>query len=118
MFEFIKTKIYDSLLISSVVTVLEVDLRKKESVGEVHNFPEIIYIKDGYTDLLLEGTIVQLKKGQLIIIAPNTFHGKTDFIGLIICHSVKKCNIEYIENSFLNKRFWKFVVIVQIIHQG
>lgn len=78
MFEFIKTKIYDSLLISSVVTVLEVDLRKKESVGEVHNFPEIIYIKDGYTDLLLEGTIVQLKKGQLIIIAPDTFHGKTD----------------------------------------
>ena len=78
MFEFIKTKVYDSLLISSVVTVLEVDLRKKESEGEVHNFPEIIYIKDGYTDLYVDGSIVNLKKGQLIIIAPNTYHGKPD----------------------------------------
>ena len=78
MFEFIKTKVYDSLLISSVVTVLEVDLRKKASLGEVHNFPEIIFVKEGYTDLHVDGKVTPIQKGELIIIAPNTFHGKSE----------------------------------------
>lgn len=73
--EYKKNKVYDSMLVDSIVTVRERDLRKKESSGESHDFPEIIFIKEGYTNLCLDTKIIPLNKGQLIIIAPNTFHG-------------------------------------------
>lgn len=66
------------MLVSSIVTVFDVDLRVVKSYGETHNFPEIIYVKDGYSNMTLDGEETMLKKGQLIVIAPNTFHGKPD----------------------------------------
>ncbi len=78
MFEYIKTKTYDSMLVSSIVTVFDVDLRITKTCGETHNFPEIIYVKDGYSNMTLDGKDILLEKGQLLIIAPNTFHGKPD----------------------------------------
>ena len=78
MFEYIKTKTYDSMLVSSIVTVFDVDLRLVKSYGETHDFPEIIYVKDGYSEMMLDGEEIMLEQGQLVIIAPNTFHGKPD----------------------------------------
>ena len=75
MYEYIKTKVYDTMLVDSIVTVLNTDLRKVKYSSESHNFPEIIYIADGYSDLYLDGIVIPLTKGQLIVIPPNTIHG-------------------------------------------
>lgn len=63
------------MLVDSIVTVLNADLRKVQYRSESHNFPEIIFVADGYSDLYLDGIVVPLTKGQLVIVPPNTIHG-------------------------------------------
>ena len=75
MYEYIKTKVCDNMQVDSIITVLNIDLRENKYCGESHDFPEIIYVADGYSDLYLDGTVIRLKKGQLIIVPPNTMHG-------------------------------------------
>ena len=75
MYEYVKTKVYDTMMVDSIITVLTADLRELKYSSESHDFPEIIYIADGYSDLYLDGILTPLIKGQLIIVPPNTIHG-------------------------------------------
>lgn len=78
MSEYIKTKAYDSMLISSIVTIHEADLREVVVKGETHNFPELVYVREGYSNVLIDGNALCIEKGDMIIIPPNKFHGLSD----------------------------------------
>lgn len=76
---YIRTEVTDVITVQSIITVHEIDLREYSTVnGESHNFPELIYIQDGFSDMLVGDVPYHLEAGQLILVPPNAFHGPTD----------------------------------------
>ncbi len=77
--KYIRRQIDDVISVNSIVTVYHLDFRssKRIAVGEVHDFPEIFYIEEGYQTTSLDGVPYHLEAGQLLIFGPNTYHGPT-----------------------------------------
>lgn len=65
-----------TMLIDEIVSNLYRDFSLSENIaiGEAHDFPELIYIVEGNHILSLDGKIVELNEGQMIIYAPLAFH--------------------------------------------
>lgn len=78
--DYIRTNIDDMLTVRSIITVYDVDLRHYDGVGESHNFPEIIYVRKGFSDFSIDGSLVHLDAGQLVIVPPNAYHGPHETI--------------------------------------
>lgn len=69
--------------VSHVFSALSVDFsamhamfqsEKRKLRGDIHNFPELLYIRQGHHRVLLDGIPYDLSAGQLIIYAPNVYH--------------------------------------------
>ncbi|MBO7218053.1 MAG: helix-turn-helix domain-containing protein [Clostridia bacterium] len=76
-----RRQITDIISVDSIITVYHLDMRKKTRVGgDVHDFPEICFVEEGSLTPYIDGKPVSLNKGQMVIYAPNAYHGpKTPF---------------------------------------
>lgn len=91
-----KNKLPVYISVSHVFSALEADfpaLNAKYQAenrlypGDVHDFPELLYIRQGHHCVLLDGVPYKLSAGQLIIYAPNVYHigdGNSSAVGEII----------------------------------
>ncbi len=73
-----RTHIEDTIAIQSLVTIYHIDLYNRSVSGDVHDFPEIFYADKGDQTTFLDGKPYLLKESELIIYAPNCFHGPKD----------------------------------------
>ena len=62
--------------VNEIMSVYDFDFSKilTGKRGESHNFPEIIYIYEGEHKLLLNGHLLEMKAGDMVIYAPMAFH--------------------------------------------
>lgn len=72
---YIRTQVTDLVTVRSIVTVHYFDLRQIRTAGESHDFPEIFYVDQGREELRVNGVPISLQAGQLVIYAPNAYHG-------------------------------------------
>ena len=66
----------DRMRVDGICTVLVADYMKNGGIGESHDFPELIYIAKGETVGILDGDEIEKHEGQLMLIAPGSFHKK------------------------------------------
>lgn len=51
-------------------------MRNKTRIGgDIHDFPEICFVEEGSLTPYIDGMPINLNKGQLVIYAPNAYHG-------------------------------------------
>lgn len=110
--KYIRRQIDDVISVNSIVTVYHIDFRSEKLVleGEVHDFPEIFYIEEGYQTTALDGVPYHLEAGQLLIYGPNTYHGPTApsshagfraAVGVIISFETKAPQLESLYNKVI-----------------
>ncbi len=75
MRNYVRTQVTELITVRSIVTVHYFDLRLQQTVGERHDFPEIFYVDNGFEETCIDGTPLTLQAGQLVIFAPNAYHG-------------------------------------------
>ena len=66
----------DRMRVDGICTVLVADYMKNGGIGESHDFPELVYIAKGKTVGILDGDEIEKREGQLMLIAPGSFHKK------------------------------------------
>jgi len=75
MREYLKTSLPDVLSVRSIVTVFHRKFEVNEiSHGESHDFPELLYVKEGAHCVMVDDVLYPLEAGQIIIYAPLSFH--------------------------------------------
>ena len=72
--EIMKNDIPEIISVRSIRTVYSLDLGGHEPVGDVHDFPEIIYICRGKDNILIDGERVSLSEGQMTVYPPGAYH--------------------------------------------
>ncbi len=78
MNNYVRTQVTELITVRSLVTVHYFDLRQQKTIGESHDFPEIFYVDEGREQTSIDGTPLLLQAGQLVIYAPNVYHGNPD----------------------------------------
>ena len=99
------TRLPDLFCVDEICTVLESDYMKNGGIGESHNFPELIYITQGMTVGFLDGVELEKHAGQLVLIAPGTFHKKkrpTEGKGQIISFTSKSPKLSDLYNRVID----------------
>ena len=80
--EYISTKIPNTLAVDGIVTVLRhVYTDEDRRNGELHNFPELLYINRGKHSAVVGEREFLLSAGQMLIYPPNVFHTVGDLVG-------------------------------------
>lgn len=75
-YNYTRRQINDIISVDSIITVYHLDMRKPVRVsGDVHDFPEICFVEEGSLTPYIDGMPINLNKGQLVIYAPNAYHG-------------------------------------------
>lgn len=68
------------------------------TVGESHDFPEMLYVIDGSPLVYLDGVPYRVNKGQILIYAPDTIHTVTSAAKAYIFSF--RCNSQVLSNIF------------------
>lgn len=76
MIEYAKSPVSNIITVTSIATALRADLRNRIARTESHNFPEIFFMAEGRGYTTVNGKRHDLKAGQMILYAPNSFHGE------------------------------------------
>ncbi len=76
--KYTRRQINNVVSVSSIVTIYHLDMRNWYGSGDVHDFPEIFYVENGYQVTTIDGKPIHLDAGQMVIYAPNAYHGPTD----------------------------------------
>lgn len=95
------TALPDAISIDGIYTVLRVGVTKKALKGEAHNFPEISFVSWGKSYGIYNGEETERKQGNLVIIAPGSFHRCTrpsDCESLIISFASSSALLEKLYN--------------------
>lgn len=75
-YNYTRRQINDIISVDSIITVYHIDMRNKTRIGgDVHDFPEICFVEEGSLTPYIDGMPINLNKGQLVIYAPNAYHG-------------------------------------------
>jgi len=74
MADYAKTKVNNIVSVDSIATVLRVDLRHEIAGNDVHDFPEIFYMAEGRGSTIVNGQILSLEAGQMVIYGSNSPH--------------------------------------------
>jgi len=72
--DFVKNDIPEMISVKSIRTVYSLDLSGKPPTGDVHDFPELIYVSQGRHMILVDGEPVTLSCGEMMVYAPNAYH--------------------------------------------
>jgi AraC-like DNA-binding protein len=77
---YVSAEIPEKLSIKGIYTVFHRELTPAYHTGrvDVHNFPEIIYMRRGEHKLVIDGEIHNLRAGEMIIYAPMSAHSSAD----------------------------------------
>ena len=69
----------DAIKVNGIFSCFYIDFKTTVSgKGESHNFPELIFIKSGVHNLILNNENITLNPGQIMIYAPGHFHTMGD----------------------------------------
>ena len=74
MAEYAKTKVNNMVSVTSIATVLRIDLRHEITGNDIHDFPEIFYMSEGRGSTVINGQTLCLEAGQMVIYGPNAPH--------------------------------------------
>jgi len=71
-----KTLVPEFLKVSSIISIFRTERNwsEAESSGEAHSFHEFVFVENGDFNILVDGELFSLRKGQLIIYEPHSFH--------------------------------------------
>lgn len=74
--ELMRNDIPDIISVRSIRTVYSIDYRGKNipQTGDVHDFPELIFIRSGYDTIRIGEARVALKAGQMTFYPPGAYH--------------------------------------------
>ncbi len=73
--EYNKTSVRSEISVNNIITLHRAEIiGTRDTVGEAHDFPELIYIASGEDKVLLDGVPQVIKKGEAMIYAPMTHH--------------------------------------------
>lgn len=72
---YVRPQIDNVITVRSIISLYRIDLRRKPSSGDVHDFPEIFYVEEGHQSTNIDGIHYHLNAGQMIMYAPNAYHG-------------------------------------------
>ena len=72
--EIIKNDIPELLSIEAIRTVYDIQLIGGAPQGDVHDFPEIIYVYKGENTILVDGKRVVLTEGKMTVYPPGAYH--------------------------------------------
>lgn len=75
MHEYLKTSLPAILSVRSIVTVYHRKLDHYTSKGEAHDFPELMYVEKGPTNVTVDDTLYEMESGEIMIYAPFSKHG-------------------------------------------
>lgn len=77
---YVSAEIPEKLSIKGIYTVFHRELTPAHHTGrvDVHNFPEIIYVRRGENKIVIDGEIHNLRAGEMIIYAPMSAHSSAD----------------------------------------
>ena len=76
MTTYIRNELDNVIDIRSIINVFRADLQNSYTIGESHDFPELFYVEQGQSLVVIDGNETTLTAGSLVIYGPNTFHGK------------------------------------------
>ncbi len=100
------TALPDAMSVDGIYTVLKVDFsRSGVGIGEAHDFPEISFISRGTHYGIIDGKESKRLCGQLLIIAPGSFHKSarpSDSEALIISFASSSPALNELYNRNLN----------------
>ncbi len=127
--KYIRRQIDDVISVNSIVTVYHLDFRSENMLyqGEVHDFPEIFYLEEGYQTIALDGVPYHLEAGQLLIYAPDTYHepyipsGNTTFgvsVAKIISFETNAPQVEVLYNKVVTLNASQRETYSEIITRG
>ena len=69
-------KIKDIISVDSIISVYHRNLSKGSLIGgDIHDFPEICFVEEGSVTPYVDDVPITINKGQIIIYAPNSYHG-------------------------------------------
>jgi len=92
--------------ISDVITIHSIKkLASFKSKAEIHDFWEIVYIKEGKAISISEDKEYILSEGDIHFIKPNAPHqllGKEDFTAIVITFTCNSKAITLLENKVVN----------------
>jgi len=78
MHEYLKTSLPAILSVRSIVTVFHRKLEQYTSKGELHDFPELLYVEKGPHNVTVDGTLYRMEAGEIMIYAPFSKHGSNE----------------------------------------
>ncbi len=72
------TALPNAMRVDAICTVLKADYMKNGGIGEAHDFPELSYIAKGALLSVRDGEERLRREGDLVLIAPGSFHKKKE----------------------------------------
>ena len=100
-----KNNIPDTLSVTGVFTILSPNFTKiTPKKGESHDFPELVFVKNGEHSFLVDDKTLTVKSGQMLIYAPNSFHSSlkpSNAEARIISFDIETTNLSSIYNRVL-----------------
>lgn len=72
-----RASIPEFLSVRSINSAYHFPALRDEAIGDVHDFPEIIYAHRGNTRILVDGKPIELCEGQILIYRPMSYHVAT-----------------------------------------
>ncbi len=115
----------NNISVNEIMSVLRLRFSKKKfdinGHTDCHDFPEIIYIMEGDHVLTLDGKLVEIKEGQMMIYAPFSKHGPgkpSDAKVLIISFRISWSDIYTLYNRPITLNDNEKEILYDVIDKG
>lgn len=68
-------KLKDTLCVDEIISLYKLTFGIfTRTIGEAHDYPEIIYVMNGETHMIVDGTPLSVHTGEMLMYAPNAYH--------------------------------------------
>lgn len=74
MSKYPRTALPSVISVQSIITVWHFHLQNQSSANDIHNHPEILYVDKGQHALKIDGNLLVLEAGQMVIYGPDSLH--------------------------------------------
>ena len=72
--EIMKNDIPEMISVKAIRTVYSIEMNGNDPVGDVHDFPELFYMRRGSNVVLVDGERIELSAGQMTFYPPGAYH--------------------------------------------
>ena len=81
-------KLKDTLCVDEIVSLYKLTFGlASRNIGEAHDYPEILYVLNGETHMLVDGNLLSVHAGEMLMYAPNAYHvgsGRNTYANVLI----------------------------------